>query len=172
MNIGHNSLMADTFDVLKDECQELVSIAYEWDEASDDTEAAQVAALSDRILKARKSLDAARVAEKAPFVIGGRAVDARYNPVLDDLSAAQRHIKGVLLARVKEKPIPDMSLDIRKPAVRVTWKAEVADLDAAISRYRDHPEMISLLNKLASAEARAGAREIPGFLLIGTESIA
>ena len=60
----------------------------------------------------------------------------------------------------------------RATGFRSVWKATaITNLDDAIARYKTRPEMQDLLLKLASAEARAGRRRIPGFKIEKVRSV-
>lgn len=63
----------------------------------------------------------------------------------------------------------------RTMALRTTWRCEVENRGPALSYYRDHPEVIALIERLASAEVRAqtGEKSAPqGFRLIKEEKAA
>lgn len=51
----------------------------------------------------------------------------------------------------------------RARTLRSFWSARISNIDAALSTYRDHPDVAETLTRLASAEARGGVRELSGF---------
>jgi len=57
----------------------------------------------------------------------------------------------------------------RARSLRTFWAAEVDDVLLAFVFFQDHPDVREVLTKLASAEARAGARDIPGCRVIERE---
>lgn len=61
----------------------------------------------------------------------------------------------------------------RKMALRTSWRCEVENRGPALAQYRDHPEVIALIERLATAEVRAqqGEKVAPnGFKLIKEET--
>lgn len=61
----------------------------------------------------------------------------------------------------------------RATALRSVWKATaITDPALAIGQYGEHPDLLDLLLRLASADARAGRRRIPGFKVEKISSVA
>jgi hypothetical protein len=63
----------------------------------------------------------------------------------------------------------------RTMALRTTWRCEVENRGPALAHFRDHPEVIALIERLATAEVRAqkGEKAAPkGFKLIKEEKSA
>lgn len=60
----------------------------------------------------------------------------------------------------------------RRVSIRETWRAEVSDFGRAVKHYWNSPELVAALERLASADARKGAREIPGFIVYSEEKVA
>jgi hypothetical protein len=51
----------------------------------------------------------------------------------------------------------------RKAGLRSVWEATLVDYDAALRHYASNAKIRALVESLAAADVRAGAREIPGF---------
>lgn len=60
----------------------------------------------------------------------------------------------------------------RSSAFRVSWYAKMSSYPLACRHYANHPKVIEVLESLASAEARSGVREIPGFNVLSREIFA
>lgn len=50
----------------------------------------------------------------------------------------------------------------RAASLPARWVARVTDVDAAFAHYKSNPAVMETLTRLASADARSGARQIPG----------
>lgn len=54
----------------------------------------------------------------------------------------------------------------RRAALRTTYHAKVTSFGPAVKQYWGRSEIVEVLERLASADARAGKREIPGFEIL------
>lgn len=60
----------------------------------------------------------------------------------------------------------------RRATLRVTRYAKVADFAKAVKTYWAHPDVCAVLERLASADARAGKASIPGFEILERSNVA
>jgi hypothetical protein len=121
----------------------------------------------ERLAKERQEAEArAAIAVKAAEDAARWAEQATLAPVtarIEAAAAAERAEAAVAAAHV----IPDRARvqgSYGRPArsLREYWFAEVTDILKAARHYRSRPELIDVLTRLASADARGGARSIPG----------
>lgn len=101
--IGHNG--ATPFDLAAEEIETLFGEAKNWLDGSaisSQDEADAIGNLLDMIRQAGKRADAARVAEKKPYDDAGKAVQARYKPLLDKVDLAADTCKRALTPWLKK----------------------------------------------------------------------
>lgn len=118
---------------------------------------------------AAREVEARRLAEAAEAerrkIEAGRTKDpvgatARAAALEDD--AARKLAEARQTAEAAARPRVAGTYGQRAHGLRTQWLAEVIDLPVAVVHYLDHPGLMALLTKLASADARGGARDIPG----------
>lgn len=123
-----------------------------------------------RAEKARQQAEADRLAREAfkanANAVPGSSVEKvvaarRLQEQADDASrlAAQPEARAQVRGQYSE----------RARSLRKFLSAEVDDVLLCLIYFQDHPDVRELLTKLASAEARAGARDIPGCRVIERE---
>ena len=135
------------------------------EQARIDAEKAAARAEADRL--AREAEAARKAAEAAGKVAAAVAAE----------QAAERAQAAAVVARQAEAARPQVvsaSGGARKASLRVTYAARLVNFPIACRRYANHPEVVAVLEKLASAEARAakGAGIIPGFEIVAQETVA
>ncbi len=92
------------------------------------------------------------------------AVDA----AIEESDAANKEAERIATSRARiESPHGQ-----RATSLRTYWHARLTDVDQALCHYADRPELAEQLTKFANADARAGARDIPGFEVYSTETAA
>lgn len=149
--------------------------------AADTVKAMQTAWLK----KMREAEEAARRAEQERIRLEREEAER-----LAAEAAARNDIAGQVAAEEALKEAEDAEKAAAKPvaaragsatgagrtmALRTTWRCEVEQRGPALAYYRDHPEVIALIERLASAEVRAqtGDKVAPqGFRLIKEEKAA
>lgn len=156
-------------------------------------DADQAADLADRLSKLRSKADAARETEKRPYLEQGRAVDARWKPVITAADIYQRLKQIVCLpflsakkkaeetARAKAvvtgERVPERTSVTaggtrgRAIGLRTIIKAQIVDQDALYQACRNSPKIVGVLQELADAAARCGTA-LPGTKLVESEQAA
>lgn len=89
-----------------------------------------------------------------------------------EANAAQKREEARQATLAAERPRVAGNYGQRSHGLRTRWLAEVIDLPTAFVMYMDHPDVLALLTRLASADARGGAREIPGCRVYSEETSA
>jgi len=56
--------------------------------------------------------------------------------------------------------------------LRTYYRADLTSIMVAVTHYMNHPAMADLVMKLAAADVRSGAREVPGFTIVKEERAA
>lgn len=147
-------------------------------------DADRIANHKQRLAALYKAQNKAREDEKAPFLEGGRAVDAKYKPALEALEKAGKTINDHLtkwmiderrrLAQAQaealqkdpeapiEAPRPKAGTGARSVGLRTVITAKITDYNKALLHFAEHAEVRELVQKLANAQARAGIAG-PGF---------
>jgi hypothetical protein len=120
--------------------------------------------------KARQKAEAARLAREAEIAA------AKAGPTVESQVRAQEaRRRAEEAAALADDPVSRAQVrgqySPRARSLRVSWAAEVTDIVRCFIRYQDHPDVLAVLTKLASAEARAthGQVELPGCRLIQRE---
>ena len=77
-------------------------------------------------------------------------------------------------AEAAKTQVASASGGARNAALRRTWFAKLISVPLACRRYGNHPDVVAVLERLASAEVRAakGKISIPGFDVQYRESVA
>ena len=183
---GHN-LPADPAEALMLEIEQEIDAALSWLELHQErieqsAEADQAEELINRLRKLSRKADKLRKEEKQPHLDAARAVDDRWRPaiqrpkqVIEQLrkvlttwlraqkEAARRQAEEKLKAGALEASAnPATSgLSGRKVALRRRKVAVIEDYQAALKHFADHPDVRTLVQRLANAAVRAG-EEVPG----------
>lgn len=129
---------------------------------------ARLGSLADKVSDSRKQ-------KKRPFVDASNRIDALYAPLTDLLDDARSTVTSMLLAWAKftgVTRIDSFTGGTRSASIRSSWKARLTDFDAACKHYENRREVIDILERIASADARSGTRQIPGFDVYSTQTIA
>lgn len=109
-----------------------------------------------------------------------RAADeaARNAKTIADQIAAEEAKKRAEQAQEEARRIADTKVSVkgevaqRASGFRETWKATaITNLDDAIGYYKTRAEVAEVLLKLASADARAGRRRVPGFKIEAVRTV-
>ena len=108
----------------------------------------------------KEAEDAVKKAEEAKGDVVGNTVAAEQ--AQGRAEEAQTQAKTVARSTVAIKS----DYAEKRRGLRTTKRAEIRDFDRALRHYRDHPEVAALIVKLASADARAGKKRIPGCKVI------
>lgn len=100
--IGHNA-PADPADAMKDQVETAASGLKDYEKILNDDHAARAQSLRARLLELSREADKQRVAEKEPHLEAGKAVDARWQPIVKRAKAAADAIASALSAFLTEK---------------------------------------------------------------------
>lgn len=133
IDAGHNNPPPEAEIGLKiDELFDLLSDSTGESGVTSDEQEAAIDALLDEFRAAAKALDAARTAEKKPVLEMGRAIDARFKPVIDKASAGADECKRLLTPwrQAKQKAADDAARKAREEAERIEAEAIAARKDA------------------------------------------
>lgn len=141
--------------------------------------------LANDFLKARQRAEAEHKAEKKPHLDAGRAVDAKYKPLIDDAggmaSALKRAVTQFLIDRENEKKAAaaqaiaagaeaparietratTSGVSGRKVSLRTYKVADIEDWEKAVAFFKDNPELREVVQRLADKCAAVGA-PVPG----------
>jgi hypothetical protein len=138
----------------------------------------------DRLLKLHKDQDAKREAEKRPHLEAGRAVDAKFKPILARIEDAGKKLRAVLTAwlnaEAERKAAEAAALQKAAPAgvtveaapvkagtagrataLRTVKSAVITDYGKALDYFAEASEVRALIQQLADRAARAGIA-VPG----------
>ncbi len=159
---GHN-LPTDPFERLKVELADDAELAKGYLQLPVETSdhADRVAILAKRIGEEGKRADIERTNEKQPHLEAGRAVDAKWKPVIetaDDLrSKLKKHLEPYLKLQARQT---EAKVNAGRTGARVSLRSEkvahIVDYDACMMALKDHPEMRSLVQVLAQRAVRGG----------------
>ena len=194
--IGDNMAPADPAEAATAVIDDTVAEAKAWldgrrIEAQADADRAE--ALIARLARATKEAEAQHKAQKAPHLEAGRAVDARWKPLIDNATGAVRMLKAALTpfltAREAEKreaaakaiaggaevARADMRATTsgtggRKVSLRTRRRAVIKDYAATLQFFADNPEVRHLVQSLADKVAGIGGT-VPGVEIV-TEQVA
>lgn len=127
---------------------------------------------TEKLAREKKARDEAAAAAKAAEEAARKAT------TIADQIAAEEAAKAAEKAAEEAKRIAATKVSIggevaqRATGFRGTWKAtKITDLDKAFASYRTNAAVAELLMRLASADARAGRRRIPGFEIREVRSV-
>lgn len=101
-------------------------------------------------VKLRKALDTARVAEKEPHLIAGRAVDAKFNPLIDSLKDA---VRPVTLALTKYLEAQEAKRRAEAQAAREAAEAEAARAAALAKEAETEADPFDAFDKTEASRA-------------------
>jgi hypothetical protein len=189
--MGDNQPPADPAAAVIEALDESVAQAKSWlqgREIVSQADADRCEAFIARLSRAGKEAETAHRTEKQPHLEAGRAVDARWKPIIDSASGAVRMLKGALTpflrAREAEKKAEAAQAiaagadvaraDItartsgthgRKVSLRTRKRAVVRDYEAALQFFASHPEVQALVQRLADKVAAVGGT-VPGVEIV------
>jgi hypothetical protein len=132
--IGDNSGNADLS--LAEQIKEYATMAVEWlaklkYELPDATAKDRAANMRQHLLDLRKRADIERETEKRPHLEAGRAVDAKFKPIIEEADAAANDLRDALTTYMREE---EAKLRAEQDAAR---KAEAARVTAENKRIED-----------------------------------
>lgn len=96
--MGHNSNAVSDAEQIKSQIESAAVGAKDYAEIKDDEHQKRAQTLRDRLLELRDNADLARETEKKPFLEGGRAVDAKWKPLVDMAQNAAGIIRNSMKA--------------------------------------------------------------------------
>lgn len=137
-----------------------------WLRRERDRQWAEAAEARKEVIRLSNEADAARKAMQTQ-----RTVDSTVAAVEADKRAADALLAMDEAMRAKPQ-VASASGGARKAALRTTWYAVCTSVPLACRRYGQHPDVIEVFEKLASAEARSakGNIELPGFEIKSRET--
>lgn len=100
---GHNNPPQDEAEILKGQIDAAMIGADSFAEIKDDGEAAKAQSLRSRLLELSGSADKKREAEKKPHLEAGKAIDAKWQPLVKAAKAAADKIRDALSAHETRK---------------------------------------------------------------------
>lgn len=183
--IGHNHPPAG--EDLTPKLDELEAEALAWLEGRtvvSQAEADKCERLANDFIGLKKKAEQQHEIEKAPHLKAGRIVDRRYKPLIEKAEALVRKLKNAaqpfLIAREQEKlQAAAEAIAKGEKVVRADLRATTSghsgrklhlqevtfavidDLDQVVLFFKNHPDMLELVQRLADACAKGGA-PIPG----------
>ncbi|MFL1873933.1 hypothetical protein ACIKT0_01685 [Hansschlegelia beijingensis] len=160
--IGHNSASGDPAEVIRAELAGEAEIAAELlakpieDQAGVD----KTAIWSKRVGELASKAEKARVAEKEPHLEAGRAVDAKWKPIVDDAKALsaklKRHAEPFLIAQKRAEE--ERARRAAEEARRIREEAEAAARRAAADDEAEKARIAELERQAAAADQAAVAK--------------
>ncbi len=179
---GHNAMSADPAELLEAEIALLWSEASVWlaeiGDAASKVQADRCANFADRFSALEKMAEDGRALEKRPVLEEGRAIDARWKPVVSAACDAKRAMKKALepwlIAETEKRErasgfgdVPDSvraGSSGRRISLRRSRRVHVSDRNAFIAHYRRDARLFEdeavqkLLLKLAEIDLAGGAK--------------
>jgi hypothetical protein len=179
IGVGHNEPPSEGAAALADEIDSAIMAALgEIDGGiGDQTKADRAANYRDRLMKLAKAVEAERKEKLAPYNEIIADIRATYKPLEERLKDALGIIRAALTKYLKsvedtakaaapvgaEVKVHAGSHGARATALRTTYAAEITDWNAALAHYGERDEIRDVVQKIANAEARAGAKTGPGW---------
>lgn len=171
------------YEVSLDEARAIERVVRAWtaaDGIGTYDEACTVRDLLQKIRDAKKKADEGMRIERAPHEDAMRKVREGWLPILDSLAASENIIKKIVASWLHQQQAAGTPVSRvesahggpRAVTLRKSWSAKLKEWPLACETYRDHPDVAYALERAASADVRHGKREIPGFTVVCTESIA
>lgn len=172
-----NSESADPADILRDQIKACKADIAGFTTITDDTQQAAAQSLRSRLLELSREADKTRERLKAPHHEAGKAVDAKWQPLVKDAKAAADKVAAAMGAWETEKarkaaeanaPPPPVAAPAPAPAapikgaygraasVRVVRIATVVDQDRLYAAIRDHSELKATMQRIAQAIVNGG----------------
>lgn len=102
-----------------------------------------------------------KTADEAMKTEGSDAIGAAV--VADEAAKEAEDLAKQAVVAGRQKASTKGDLSARSTGLRKTWFAELTNVNKALRYYGYREEVKELMVKLASAEARSGVREVPGF---------
>ena len=168
--IGGNNPPTDPAEVLRDQIEAAAAGVKDYATITDAEHAARAQSLRSRLTGLAKEADTARKTEKEPHLSAGRAVDAKWNPIVDRAQGGADAIRKALsdyatASTVKTEPATKETIKGGSGrAASVTSKIivdEVTDWPALILAMQNNEELRELVLKLANKAVAVGAT-VPG----------
>jgi hypothetical protein len=151
------------FEAARETLADIETEAKAWFDGADienDAQADEVSRIIDAARKTKAAIEAAHKADKQPFLDGGRAVDATYKPLKDDVERIIQVAKGVLtpwlLAKEAEKREAERVEREKAEAAAAEAARLAAEADGSLSAAKARDAAIE---EARAAEARAAAAE-------------
>lgn len=172
-----NSKSADPADILRDQIEACKADIAGFTTITDDTQQAAAQSLRSRLLELSREADKTREKLKAPHHEAGKAVDAKWQPLVKDAKAAADKVAAAMGAWETEKarvaaeanaPSPPVAAPAPAPAapikgaygraasVRVVRIATVVDQDRLYAAIRDNSELKAAMQRIAQAIVNGG----------------
>jgi chromosome segregation ATPase len=107
---------------------------------------------------------------EAEVAEGGNIMDAHMASQAAEDAATEARDRADDLARGKTSLKGEYGS--KAAGLRSTWYAVIDDPQKAFLTFHDHPDVVAVLEKLASAEARGGRRRLSGFSILEKQSAA
>ena len=176
-SLGHNNPPADPAEVLKGQIDAASANLPLYNDIRSDEDAAKAQGVRSRLLELSGEADKKRVAEKEPHLSAGRAVDARWQPLVKQAKEGADRLRAALTAHenrklaampvVTEGPKMEAAKQLRgaygrAASVRTHKVAVVVDQDAAYGFFKGHEELQFLIGKLAQRTVDLGLSAPPG----------
>lgn len=128
---GHNNPPQDEAEILKAQIDAASAGVSDYAEVSDDETAAKAQSLRSRLLELSREADKKRDAEKRPHLEAGKAIDAKFQPLVKAAKAAADAIAKALGAHETRKA---------REAAEAAMRAEEARQKALAEQLAKHPE--------------------------------
>lgn len=126
-SLGHNQGPTDEVEILRGQIDAAKAGVAEYAEIKDDETAAKAQSLRSRLLELSGNADRSREAEKKPFLEGGKAVDAKWQPLIRDAKTAADTLRSTISAHETRKAKAEAAArETAEAAARAAAKAATA----------------------------------------------
>lgn len=185
-DIGHNSGDLSLADEIADTAEQAKSWLAKLGTITTKVNCDQAANWRAKLLDLKKRAETEHKAEKQPHLDAGRAVDAKFRPLIETATDAADVLRGALTvfmraeeaklraeqaAQIKaappSEPLPEpVKVQAggqrgRKVGLREITKYVVTDYEAALAHVKEHADVRAAVEKVAAAMAKAGTK-VPG----------
>jgi len=161
-SVGHNNPPTDPAEILSGQIDAALTGVDGYAEISDDETASRAQSLRSRLLELSGLADKTREAEKKPHLEAGRAVDAKFKPLVDKAKAGADLIRKALSAHETRKDQARRAaeaarLNAEQEAAAARAKAEAAGKPAPKPVAPPPPAPVPVQTRVAGAYGRAAS---------------
>lgn len=176
--VGDNSAEVDEAETLKDQISAALAGMKAYEKVEDDATAAKALSLRNRLNELSNQADKVRSKLKEPFLEGGKAVDAKFQPLVKSAKAGADKVRDAIGAwetvklqaeRKRQRDIEDARIAAEKAAREQQGETAVIDQPAVASPVAAAPAAIKpTYGKAASVQVKLVVDEITDWAALYT----